>query len=185
MSKRSRELLIIVLVIVIIGGVYWTEFAGWSICRVCGRARDMTSIFGIPVHASIRETELSRAVERAGLARKHKHDWIFVHGRGVSGVSGSGRGGRLEHVVERPLYGQFLEATARYRGREEAHAWLELMLDPQHSGNVCAGLDSIGNAAAAFSDSERYQKLHENIAGSLESVVPLPSGLDSTEAGEQ
>jgi len=185
MCKRSRQLLITVLVIVIMGGVYWTEFTGRYICGVCGRARDMTSIFGIPVHANIKETELSRAVERAGLVGEHEHEWIFVHGRGISGVSGSGRGGSLERVMERPLYGQFLEATARHRGREEARAWLELMLDPQHSGDLCTAIDSTWDAPEAFSDAGTYDELYEATIFLLECVGPLPSGLDSTEASEQ
>ena len=143
----------------------------------------MTSIV-IPVYVSVEETRLSRAVERAGIVGKHRHDWVFVHGRGISGSSASGNGLGIDHLPDSKLYAQFLEATAKYRGVDEARNWLELMLNPEHSNLLCAGLDSTWDEPGAFANAKKYEELHGQTVRFLrilEPALPLPPGLDDAQ----
>jgi hypothetical protein len=104
-------------------------FGWYSVCSQCGAERISSRSSFLPfirIH-NFEETPFSLAMREAGVVGEHEHDWVFAHGNGPT-VSASGRGMRLNGATHSLPPRYFIEATAKWRGTEEARWWLRLVL---------------------------------------------------------
>jgi hypothetical protein len=115
---------------------------GWfSVCTQCGAQRVSSQSSFLPfivVHRA-KETPSSLAMRQAGVVGDHEHDWAFVHGRGPV-VTASGSGMLIEGATRSAYVRSFLQATAKWRGTEDARLWLRLVLATPETNPTCIAI---------------------------------------------
>ena len=153
-------------------------FNSVSVCTTCG-AEQNAEAWHLPLTSiiyrrtsSVRETPLSLALARAGLADSHAHAWVLVHGSGNGIGCDLGIGSDITEAVRSPEVGAFVEAVARYQGRASAQAWVDRLLDWKQSPKAVKQILLVNPPLAGFlgqADFEQWWRGH------AETLAPEPA----------
>ena len=159
-----------------------STFSFTSFCTACGAAQDTTE-WQIPLTSitywrtdSVRDTPLSLALARAGLAEAPVHTWAFAFGRGNGTMCALGKGHDLVNIVYSAQLVMFMEAVARYQGRAIAEVWRDRLLDPKKSSQTATQIYMANPPAAGFTGQAEFEKWWR---GNAEVLTPQEVGEET------
>lgn len=125
--------------------VVWTLFASFhfmSVCVRCG-ADQTTFQWQVPRARQTvfslswkKETPVSASLERAGIAGRHAHEWLFNHGGGNGVTCALGHGSSIYPTVHCQGVARVIEASHQFGETNFCDRVVRLMFDPKTSGAV-------------------------------------------------
>jgi hypothetical protein len=125
---------------------------------------------------SIEQTRFSALAEELGLVSPHKHHWRFIHGGGSGIVCALGSGGDVAQLAHSDTFMDFVGCTRRFRGVDEARAWVEAALDEKRARPIRDWLANSGFSADRFRSASEYDGWRQRSDGVWVKEWPELSG---------
>jgi hypothetical protein len=148
--------------LVAIAALLMSTFSSTSICDQCGRESHDTA-FQIPLSEltfwrlhSIEATPVSALADELGLGSAHEHHWQFVHGTGNGIACALGSGGGIHQLAHSEEFMSFVRCTQRFRGDDEARAWVEAALDEKRARSIRQWLSISGFSETRSRSASEY-----------------------------
>ena len=164
LRKRVAGLGAVGVAVVLAVGAWYGRFVSISVCDACG-AEESTTEWQIPLtgvtywrSTHIRQTPLSTAISRNGLAPGHTHTWQYVHGSGNGIMCAVGSGGRVFTSLRYPAVATFIDGVARYQGVARARKWTAALLDVNRSNDTLSMILFEDVPEGGFTSREQFER---------------------------